>query len=200
MYITDIIILIACLIIIITIILLGIFTNLLRDSSTAIKKPYSYSRVQLAWWTVIIICSYIYLLMKNFYSIDITQPQEIISNTALILLGISAGTTAAGSLIDTTQKNNEAILSRHQDEASKCFLVDILSDENGISIHRFQTLIFNFVFGVLFIYKVMQINKAGGITMPDFSDKELLLMGISSGAYTMLKSQENAANTDKIVG
>ncbi len=34
---------------------LNVKYSLLKDTSTATKKPYSYARVQLAWWTVIIL-------------------------------------------------------------------------------------------------------------------------------------------------
>ena len=39
--------------------------DLLKDSSTANKRPYSYSRVQLAWWTLIVLTSFITIFFLN---------------------------------------------------------------------------------------------------------------------------------------
>jgi hypothetical protein len=36
---------------------------MLKDNSTVLKRPYSWSRVQLAWWTVIILSSFIAILI-----------------------------------------------------------------------------------------------------------------------------------------
>lgn len=39
--------------------------SMLRDMSTASKKPHSFSRVQLAWWSVIIFVSSIMIMMTK---------------------------------------------------------------------------------------------------------------------------------------
>lgn len=187
---TDILIRITCLVIILGTILLGLYTNLLKDTSTAAKRPYSFSRVQFAWWTVIIFCCYIYILLNHLDKVQTGMP-EILSNTALALLGISSATVAGGKLIDTTHKNNTPLSTLHQDFEGKGFFVDILSDEGGISIHRFQSFIFNVIFGGIFVYKVMYNKNNPVILMPDFSVNELALLGLSSGTYLALKGQEN---------
>ena len=53
-------------------------------------------------------------------------------------------------------------------------------------MHRLQSVIFNLVFGVIFIAYLIT-KKA----FPDFSDTELALLGVSSGAYLALKTNEN---------
>ncbi|MCX6155256.1 MAG: hypothetical protein NT007_13965 [Candidatus Kapabacteria bacterium] len=175
--------------------------GLLQDQSTAEKKPYSFSRVQLAWWTVIIIGSFLYIFSIdpckyvnqeiNQYTVEAKNilMKDLLSNTALILLGISAGTLGVGRIIDIGQENKDS--ERHQNQNSDGFLTDILSDENGISIHRFQSVIFNIIFGLIFIFLVLNSKK-----MPDFSEIQLTLMGISSGTYIGLKATENTTKPE----
>jgi len=179
---------------------LGKSTDMLKDDSAAQKKPYSFARVQMAWWTVIVAGSYLYIIMNRIGwadNIDASATCSIINNSTLILLGIGVSTTAAGRIIDNSQSNGD----RHQDEESEGLILDIISDANGVSIHRLQSLIFTFTFGVMFIVKVY--NGVHGATscvvMPDFSTTELTLMGLSSATYAALKVGENS-NSDPVQG
>ncbi|SJZ49989.1 hypothetical protein [Sediminibacterium ginsengisoli] len=169
--------------------------DLLRDESSAPKKPYSYSRSQLAWWTLVI--------MSLFITIFITRGNiPALANSTVILLGISAATTAAGRLIDVGDATKPLrILS--QETNGDNFFIDILSDNNGVSIHRLQTVIFNMVIGAWFItcalHNLMNCVPAGCCSgtacidtiLPDVSDNVLMLLGISSGTYAAIKSTEN---------
>ncbi len=65
------------------------------------------------------------------------------------------------------------------------FLVDVLSDANGISFHRFQIFAWTIVLGFIFIIEVFE-----NLRMPEFSDTLLTLMGISSGTYIGFKFPE----------
>jgi hypothetical protein len=188
------------------------YFNLLKDISDATHKPYSYSRVQLAFWTIIIFSSFIsiYLVTGRIPTFDAST---------LILLGISTGTTAAASLIDASDQSKNIPLS--QDSEGKTLILDILSDNNGISIHRLQTVLFNVVIGIWYIQHVnmelanlcsdllrcaavvdvhqcqlpildkyvpdLAVNKI----IPIVSDNNLILMGISAGTYAVLKTNEN---------
>jgi hypothetical protein len=123
--------------------------SMLRDTSSAAKKPYSYSRVQLGW---------------------------------------------SARMIDISDEKNPNILFRSQDLGSDNFFLDILSDENGVSIHRFQSVIFNLVFGIWFILKVIHnIDSIAdpSAVMPVLTDNNLILIGLSSGTYAALKATEN---------
>ncbi len=165
---------------------------MLRDASTASPKPYSFSRVQLAWWTSIVLASFI--------STILVQKQMLtLWDSTLYLLGISGTTMAAGKIIDTSDQRNPDI-TRHQDSKSDNFFLDILSDENGVSIHRFQIVVFNLVFGIWFITYVLKHLNVGidmnhGISViPDFSSNNLVLLGLSSATYVGLKTTENSVN------
>ncbi|MHA2315855.1 MAG: coiled-coil domain-containing protein [Candidatus Hermodarchaeia archaeon] len=67
-------------------------------------------------------------------------------------------------------------------EPSKHFIYDILSDEHGISFHRFQMFVWTLVLIVIFISQVYNY-----LAMPDFDTTLLALMGISGGTYVGFK-------------
>lgn len=72
----------------ILIVLAGIYlsftTNIIRDESTAEKKPYSLARTQLKWWTIIILPCF---CIK--FGWDMTKV-PVLDATLLALLGIGA--------------------------------------------------------------------------------------------------------------
>lgn len=152
--------------------------KLLRDISTSEQRPYSYSRVQLAWWTWIIITSFITILFANGGTLP------ILDSSTLILLGISAGTTSIANIIDVSDVADK---TRHQDQGGKNFLYDIIDDSNGASIHRLQAVLFNIIFGIWML--IMVYNKMENI--PPIENSCLVLLGISAGTYSVIKTSEN---------
>jgi SNF family Na+-dependent transporter len=163
------------------------FQSLIKDQSIiqdVLEKSYSYSRSQLLWWTVIIMtCLSISFLIKG--NID-----GLLDAHTLVLLGISVATTTTGTMIDKSDVNNNSgnNPARHQDNPTRGFIADILSDENGISIHRFQAVIFNIVYGFIFI--IFFIENSGQ-SFYSFDDFALGLIGLSSAGFITLKFQEN---------
>jgi len=69
--------------------------------------------------------------------------------------------------------------------ASEGFILDLLSDENGISFHRLQVFGWTLVFWAVFVS--MLFKK---VTMVDFDATQLALMGISGSTYLGFKLQE----------
>jgi hypothetical protein len=65
------------------------------------------------------------------------------------------------------------------------FFDDILSDEGGVSFHRFQIAVWTLILSVIFVYTVYE-----SLAMPEFDAKLLGLMGISSGTYLGFKIPE----------
>jgi hypothetical protein len=65
------------------------------------------------------------------------------------------------------------------------FFRDILSDENGISFHRFQVLAWSLFLGIYFIFEVLSRFE-----MPKVPDEFLTLMGISGSTYIGFKFPE----------
>jgi hypothetical protein len=161
--------------------------DLLRDQSTATRKPWSFARTQLAWWTLIIVSAFVAILIKCN-----TAPH--LTSSALILLGISAATTTGARLIDVSDMKQDDIAGRHQDVGSEGFLIDLISNQNGASIHRLQALVFNLAYGVWMIVEVVN-NLNNGVAcdliIPNIDTNALILLGISSGTYAVLKTPEN---------
>jgi hypothetical protein len=71
---------------------------------------------------------------------------------------------------------------------TKSLWIDILSDENGVSFHRLQVMIWTLVLTVIFVVSVYL-----RLDMPDFDNQLLALMGISNGTYLGFKLPEKAA-------
>jgi hypothetical protein len=196
------------------------------DATSVKPKPYSYSRLQLLWWTFIVFASFISILIAS------GQIPTLDSST-LILLGIGALTTASARIVDISDEANQvnntvtptappvAIVPSadpdqpvpavvvapvtvtpplSKDMPSQGFWLDILSDRNGLSIHRLQALVFNLLFGAWFVYQsVTHLKGIGPLTplnilssiMPVITQPNLILLGLSAGTYVALKSTEN---------
>ena len=102
-------------------------------------------------------------------------------------MGIFAGTAVASSVIDKNEMSDNR--PRHQNTPSQGFFVDILSDDNGISMHRFQNVAWTIIAITVYLYKVSQVTT--GCQLPELSDTLLALTGISNATYLVLKSKEN---------
>ncbi len=71
-------------------------------------------------------------------------------------------------------------------DKSENFLLDILSDANGVSFHRFQIAAWTLVLGIIFVIQVYKM-----LAMPIFDGSLLALLGISAGTYLGLKIPED---------
>ncbi|HVY72198.1 MAG TPA: hypothetical protein VHH73_19855, partial [Verrucomicrobiae bacterium] len=139
----------------------------------------------------------------------LTGTVDTLSQTAVILLGISAGTALGGVAVDWNKKgpaasqapavgnqapgaaapglenppapvpgNPPPAAPAPATQASEGLLLDLISDANGPSVHRFQLVIWNMVLGLIFLMK-----SFSNLSMPEFNTTLLTLMGISSGTY-----------------
>jgi hypothetical protein len=190
---------------------LGIWTNMLRNSvfdqnafntlsNGQIKKPgFSLSLTQLAFWTVIVISSSIYVWFFTGPCGSITIP-IMFDSVNLGLLGIAAGTTIVGQGINSNQQNNPAtngMTAQQNQPARGFFFLDIISDETGVSIHRLQNVIWTLIVGIIYIDFVCTSSL-----LPDskvITGTLLGLMGVSSGAYLGLKTTENTTTPAPII-
>lgn len=75
---------------------------LLDESTRETKKPYSYARAQLTWWTVIVLSGFATIILKR-------QEIPTLTNGILILLGISSATTMAARLSDNSDQDQTEI-------------------------------------------------------------------------------------------
>lgn len=149
---------------------------------THTNAPFNLTKVQFGIWTVIISSVYIYLSLFKGDCADTG-----INQTALVLMGIFAGTAVAGTLIDKKEINDNR--ERYQNRPSQGFFADILSDANGISLHRFQNFAWTLIAVIVYLYKVTLIKT--GCDLPELSNTLLALTGLSSATLIVMKTQEN---------
>lgn len=183
-------------------------SRILRDPVLDPDTPnepgaYSLSKVQGAWWFFIIIASY---LLIGIVTGDFSNS---INSTALILLGIGAGTVIGSAAIDASKidqrkadlaaekvklaavptnspaaKNSQAKIDALSGKSVN-FLQDILSDGNGVNFHRFQLAAWTLVLSIIFIKEVYL-----DLAMPTFNQTLMGLIGLSAGTYLGLKIPE----------
>ncbi len=151
-------------------------STLLRDTPSgpcsipSQSRTYSMGRVQMAWWFFIVLISYIWLWI-------VAEGIPTMSAHALGLMGIGSATYLTAAGVDASKQN---VLG-----SSQGFWNDILSDAQGLALYRFQMLVFNILFGVLFLIYVLQ-----NVTMPDLDTNILALLGMSAGTYAGFKIPE----------
>lgn len=189
--------------------LLAVYTNMLRDEITdcdqfdeaaseaqrktktkkvSKKSPYSLAKTQFAGWTVIIASSYIYLSLTKGDCAD-----AAINKTALVLMGIGTGILTASAIMDKREALENR--QRHQNRPTRGFFTDILSDENGISIHRFQNFVWTSIAMIVYVMKVAHVQS--GCQMPELSDTLLALTGISGVTFLTMRASENKPATEE---
>lgn len=193
-------------------------TALLRDAGTTLAgkdRPYSLGRCQMAFWFVLVIAAYFFIWMvTNSYEALPGAVLGLIGISAGTALGAvvidSSKRDAAESELEKLQQEKASLeaIAAPLDAASQArldqvkgriteiskaikpaptesFFKDIMSDANGISFHRVQIAVWTLVLGVIFIWQVRNI-----LTMPDFPESLLALMGISGGTYLGFKFPE----------
>ncbi len=166
---------------------LGALTTLLRDGDPKQpdfkKRAYSLAKSQQAFWTIVVIGCFIYVYFAQGLC------EGVLNNTALLLLGISTATTAVSTLVGkqrATQEQQAAPADDHVPPSPhENFVDDILTDNEGVNIHRLQMAIWTIVFGGIFIHQVVKLGK-----FPTFDGQAYILMGISSATYVWFKKTE----------
>lgn len=149
------------------------------------RHPLSMARLQMSIWFFIIIGSFVFLWST-------TGSLAGVNTTALALMGISGGTTMFSAIISQKQEwdSHERMPSGKSGTILTDWFIDLLSDNQGITIHRFQMLAWTLVLSIVFINGVIT-----DYAMPVFSTDLLGLMGISSGVYVGLKLKEDGHAT-----
>jgi hypothetical protein len=176
--------------------------QLLDPDSAGQLGAYSLSKMQGAWWFFFILASY---LLIGIVTGDFSNS---INSTALILLGIGAGTVLGSAAIDASKvdqrkadlkaaKDQRAALAASTTDAaldakidalngkSVNFIQDILSDGNGVNFHRFQLAVWTLVLSIVFVTQVYI-----ELDMPTFNQTLMGLLGLSAGTYLGLKIPE----------
>ncbi len=152
--------------------------------------PLSMARLQMSIWFFVIITAFVFLWST-------TGSLAGVNATAFALMGISGGTTVISALISQKQEwqAKDRAPNSPTSGALTNWLIDLLSDEKGITIHRFQMLAWTLVLAVVFVNGVIS-----DYAMPVFTKELLGLMGISSGVYVGFKLKEGNAEEKEADG
>lgn len=147
------------------------------------RRPYSLARTQAAFWFFIITGAFVFLYM-------LLGVYDTLTTQALALLGIGSATTLAAVFIDDNRRDADkaraALAGKALPQrASEDFLRDVLTAEDGVSLHRFQMLVWTLVLGWIFCDGVWR-----NLSMPEFSSNLIALMGLSSFTYLGFKITE----------
>jgi hypothetical protein len=88
-------------------------SDILRDrpSVNGLKQSYSLARCQMAWWFFLVSASYCYLWI-------VLNNRDSLTQGALILIGVSAGTGLAASVIDASKRQQRDQLQQERDQLS----------------------------------------------------------------------------------
>ena len=157
--------------ILVTFIILAATSNLIRIADD--NSPFSLALTQLAFWSIVIASSFSYIWI-------VTDALPPITGSTLVLLSVSALTTAGAKLVDIRAGSNNQLAR------SISFLEDILQDEIGYSVHRAQMFMWTVIMVIIFVTNVIRFQQ-----IPQLDESLLALMGISSGTYVGLKTMEN---------
>jgi len=111
--------------------------------------------------------------------------QSALRDNALLLAEKKA------KLVEVRKQIDEAEAGQTK-PVSEGFRKDILSDVNGIALHRFQMVVWTLALGFMFLAGVYR-----DLTMPQFSATLLALTGISAGTYLGFKIPERQTDPTK---
>lgn len=168
-------------------------TNLLRDSPTLFvpetrSRTFSLARAQILFWTVIVLASFVFIWVA-------TGDVNTITDSVLILIGISSATALGARAIDSTNAAHDALDDAKDgtkrtertkfETTTNSFWKDLLGGNSDDGIHRLQIIVWTIILGIIFICSVWL-----DLTMPDFNGTLLTMMGISSGTYIGFKMKE----------
>jgi hypothetical protein len=178
------------------------WSGIIRDPGP--QQFYSLARTQMAFWFFIVIAAYLYIWVITGDRDTLTSGAlALIGISAATGLGaVVAGSNPPSSAQANTQwdalakerdqlvadlekqkdTDKEARLTKVKEDLAKLgsqgWLLDLLSEETGVSFHRFQMVVWTLVLGIVFVVAVYQ-----DLAMPDFSTTLLGLVGISGGTY-----------------
>jgi hypothetical protein len=154
-------------------------TSIVRDRATTAPPTsgaaYSLARCQLAFFSFVIIATFIFIWLAT------GSFNGVLTAQCLVLLGISTATTAGSTIIDSDKSNKGAPPPAHVN-----FFSDILTDSTGITVYRFQVLVWTLLMGAMFVLSAFQ-----QLTLPVFDNNLLILSGLSSATYIGLKIPES---------
>jgi hypothetical protein len=199
-------------------VVLAFGSGALRDPGPgpAAQRPYSLARVQIALWTALVALAVIwhYLATGQLTAIpdsvaalmglstftlgaatviDAGKARSVASAATLTPgggSGVSAVLAAAGAPLPTVTPPARSApgSTPAAPPISENFLLDILTDRNGVSMHRLQMVIWTAILAGVFLDAVVR-----RLFLPELAPGYLAITGVSSAGYALLKIPEQQA-------
>jgi hypothetical protein len=94
---------------------------------------------------------------------------------------------ASKARLQAIEPEKQALSQQLKASKSEGFWSDICNDGNGLSFHRLQVVIWTVILGMVFVRSVAQV-----LSMPEFPETLLVLLGISAGTYLGFKIPEKS--------
>jgi len=116
---------------------------------------------------------------------DIPTDLESAGNDATVKATLTQEQTSKKQRDEEIEAQLKQMSREQAQHKTNGFFFDIVSDENGVAIHRFQMAAWTLALGILFLFDLTR-----NLSMPEFSAALLGLMGISAGTYAGLKTAE----------
>jgi hypothetical protein len=143
------------------------------------RKAYSLARTQMAVWFYTVLIGYLFIYL-------VTGALDTISATVLGMMGISAATGLAATLVEVKPGGTIG-------ELSEGFVLDLARETSGVSLPRVQVLVWTVVLLGIFARAIYDT-----LAMPDFDATLLGLMGISGGTYVGFKRPDKNAESQPV--
>jgi hypothetical protein len=165
-----------------------VWGNIVPDEQ-AQTRAYSLARTQMLVWTLIVAMSMVWIW-------QVTNNNDVLTPSVLILLGISVGTALSATTVERNKETAAAVtLEKNPADAEAAatlttprtygFWTDLISDRNGPVIARVQMVVFTLILMGMFVHEMVTT-----LVMPELSGTLLGLMGITSAAYVSFKIPE----------
>jgi hypothetical protein len=140
---------------------------------TVPRKAHSLARWQMASWFFAILLAYTFIYL-------VTGAMDALSPTVLGLMGISAATGFAATVVDNAG-------GKPGDKAARTegLREDLMTEGDGMSLPRLQMVVWTGVLLLIFARAVYDT-----LSMPDFNPTLLGLMGISGFTYVGFKNAD----------
>jgi hypothetical protein len=156
--------------------LAGWKTRLLRDPGGD-NPPYSLAKTIAAIWGTIILGAFLLIWLAT------GEFNGIVTGDAVLLAGITLATAATSLTISrdvSALRAADAHVPKHRG-----WLTDMMWNQSGPALHRFQTLVWNAVMMAIFCTVAYE-----SLIMPELDTELLALLGISNGMYLGVKLNE----------
>lgn len=157
-------------------------TGIIRDPANG---TYSLARTQVMYWFALITTGFFFIYMST------GQYVGVLNGQMLGLLGIysATGWFAAARSAPIIDPKKRAVTNAPQTDGS--FLAELLTDGNSgeaaaFGIHRLITVVWSIILGAIIAQAVVGEN-----VFPYLDNQQLLLAGITSGLFAMMKPDIN---------